>query len=65
VFVTVSAQDVASASRGFVAGGFAIAINRPATVLARDTWYTWIYATILADEKQIAGVVDRHHLRVP
>jgi hypothetical protein len=28
-------------------------------------WYTWIYATILADERRIAEVVDRHQLRVP
>ena len=26
--------------------------------------YTWIYATVLRDEKQIAAVVDRHGLRV-
>jgi hypothetical protein len=39
--------------------------ERTAAVIRGKPWYTWIYATILADEKQIAGVVDRHHLRVP
>jgi hypothetical protein len=39
--------------------------ERTAAVIRGKPWYTWIYATVLADEKQIAGVVDRHQLRVP
>jgi hypothetical protein len=39
--------------------------ERTTAVIRGKPWYTWIYATVLADEKQIAGVVDRHHLRVP
>jgi len=39
--------------------------ERTAAVIRGKPWYTWIYTTVLADEKQIAGVVDRHHLRVP
>lgn len=39
--------------------------ERTAIVIQRKPWYTWIYTTVLADEKQIAGVVDRHRLRVP
>jgi hypothetical protein len=38
---------------------------RAAAVIRGKPWYTWIYATVLADEGQIAGVVDRHQLRVP
>ena len=38
---------------------------RTAVVIRGKPWYTWIYATVLADEGQIAGVVDRHQLRVP
>ncbi len=38
--------------------------ERTAAVIRGKPWYTWIYATVLADEKQIAGVVDRHQLRV-
>ncbi len=38
--------------------------ERTAAVIQGKPWYTWIYATVLADEKQIAGVVDRHRLRV-
>jgi hypothetical protein len=39
--------------------------ERTAIVIHRKPWYTWIYTTVLMDEKQIAGVVDRHQLRVP
>jgi hypothetical protein len=38
---------------------------RTATVIHAKPWYTWIYTTVLADETQIAEVVDRHQLRVP
>jgi hypothetical protein len=36
-----------------------------AVVVRNKPWYTWIYATVLADERRIAEVVDRHQLRVP
>jgi hypothetical protein len=39
--------------------------ERTDVVIHGKPWYTWIYTTVLADEKQIAGVVDRHRLRVP
>jgi hypothetical protein len=39
--------------------------ERAAVVVRNKPWYTWIYATILADERRIAEVVDRHQLRVP
>jgi hypothetical protein len=39
--------------------------ERTAAVVRGKPWYTWIYNTVLTDEKQIAGVVDRHRLRVP
>ena len=39
--------------------------ERTAVVIQSKPWYTWIYTTVLSDEKQIAGVVDRHQLRVP
>jgi len=39
--------------------------ERTAVVIHGKPWYTWIYTTVLTDEKQIAGVVDRHQLRVP
>ena len=39
--------------------------ERTAIVIHVKPWYTWIYTTVLTDEKQIAGVVDRHQLRVP
>jgi hypothetical protein len=39
--------------------------ERTAIVIQRKPWYTWIYTTVLTDEKQIAGVVNRHQLRVP
>jgi hypothetical protein len=38
--------------------------ERTDAVIHGKPWYTWIYTTVLADEKQIAGVVDRHRLRV-
>ena len=38
--------------------------ERTAAVIRGKPWYTWIYATVLADEKQIADVVNRHKLRV-
>ena len=38
--------------------------ERTAIVIHNKPWYTWIYTTVLTDEKQIAGVVDRHQLRV-
>ena len=34
--------------------------ERTAIVIHNKPWYTWIYTTVLRDEKQIAGVVDRH-----
>jgi hypothetical protein len=39
--------------------------ERTEAVIRAKPWYTWIYTTVLADEKRIAGVVDRHQLRVP
>ena len=39
--------------------------ERTAIVIQNKPWYTWIYTTVLTDEKQIAGVVNRHQLRVP
>lgn len=39
--------------------------ERTDIVIHNKPWYTWIYTTVLADEKQIADVVNRHHLRVP
>jgi hypothetical protein len=39
--------------------------ERTDAVIRGKPWYTWIYKTILDDEKLIAGVVDRHQLRVP
>jgi len=38
--------------------------ERTAIVIQRKPWYTWIYTTVLADEQQIADVVNRHKLRV-
>jgi len=38
--------------------------ERTATVIQNKPWYTWIYTTVLRDEQQIAGVVNRHQLRV-
>jgi len=38
--------------------------ERTDAVIRGKPWYTWIYKTVLADEKLIAGVVDRHQLRV-
>jgi hypothetical protein len=42
-----------------------VGAERTAIVIHGKPWYTWIYTTVLADEKQIAAVVDRHQLRVP
>jgi hypothetical protein len=39
--------------------------DRAAIVIRNKPWYTWIYTTVLTDENQIAGVVNRHQLRVP
>ena len=39
--------------------------ERTDAVIRGKPWYTWIYKTVLTDEKLIAGVVDRHQLRVP
>ena len=38
--------------------------DRTSAVIADKGHYTWIYATVLRDEKRIADLVDRHHLRV-
>ena len=38
--------------------------ERTAIVIHNKPWYTWIYTTVLTDETQIAGVVDRHQLRL-
>lgn len=38
--------------------------ERALAVMRRKPWYTWIYSTILTDERAIAAVVDRHGLRV-
>ena len=37
--------------------------DRAAAVIAHKDHYTWIYATVLRDEKRLAAVVDRHQLR--
>jgi hypothetical protein len=39
--------------------------ERTDALIRAKPWYTWIYQTVLTDEKLIAGVVDRHQLRVP
>ena len=39
--------------------------ERTDIVIHNKPWYTWIYTTVLTDEKQIAGVVNRHQLRLP
>ena len=39
--------------------------ERTAALIRDKPWYTWIYMTVLVDEKLIAGVVARHQLRVP
>ena len=41
-----------------------LGVERASTAIANKGNYTWIYATVLRDEKQIAAVVDRHGLRV-
>jgi hypothetical protein len=38
--------------------------ERTSAVVADKGHYTWIYATVLRDEKRISDLVDRHHLRV-
>ena len=38
--------------------------ERTDAVIRGKPWYTWIYQRVLTDEKLIAGVVDRHQLRV-
>jgi hypothetical protein len=38
--------------------------ERTAATIADKGHYTWIYATVLHDERRIADVVDRHHLRL-
>ena len=39
--------------------------ERTDAIIRAKPWSTWIYKTVLADEKLIAGIVDRHQLRVP
>jgi len=39
--------------------------ERTDAVIRSKPWYTWIYQTVLTDEKVIAAIVDRHQLRVP
>ena len=39
--------------------------DRALAIVRRKPWYTWIYSTVLSDERTIAAVVDRHRLRVP
>jgi hypothetical protein len=41
-----------------------IGSERTSAVIADKEHYTWIYATVLRDEKRISDLVDRHHLRV-
>jgi hypothetical protein len=41
-----------------------LGVERASTAIANKGNYTWIYATVLRDEKKIAAVVDRHGLRV-
>ncbi|HMD36493.1 MAG TPA: hypothetical protein VKH42_16060 [Vicinamibacterales bacterium] len=38
--------------------------ERTSAVIADKGHYTWIYDTVLRDEKRISDLVDRHHLRV-
>jgi hypothetical protein len=42
-----------------------LGVERTDALIRAKPWYTWIYKTVLTDEKLIAGVVDRHQLRVP
>jgi len=42
-----------------------LGVERTDALIRAKPWYTWIYGTVLSDEKLIAGVVDRHQLRVP
>lgn len=39
-------------------------IDRTRAVFAAKGHYTWIYTTVLKDEKLIADVIDRHQLRI-
>jgi hypothetical protein len=39
--------------------------ERTDAVIRAKPWYTWIYSTVLADEKLVGGVVTRHQLLVP
>jgi hypothetical protein len=39
--------------------------ERTDALIRAKPWYTWIYQTVLTDEKLISGVVARHQLRVP
>ncbi|MGE5837835.1 MAG: hypothetical protein ACM4AI_25410 [Acidobacteriota bacterium] len=41
-----------------------LGVDQASAAIANKGNYTWIYATILRDEKKIAAVVDRHGLRV-
>jgi hypothetical protein len=41
-----------------------VGVERASTAIANKGNYTWIYATVMRDEKNIAAVVDRHGLRV-
>ena len=39
--------------------------ERTEGLIRAKPWYTWIYRTVLTDEKLIAGVVARHQVREP
>jgi hypothetical protein len=41
-----------------------LGVDRASAAIANKGNYTWIYATVLRDERKIAAVVDRHGLRV-
>jgi hypothetical protein len=41
-----------------------LGVERTDAVIRHKAHYTWIYATVLRDEQQIAAVVDGHGLRV-
>ena len=49
---------------GILAARELLGAERASAAINNKANYTWIYATILRDEKQIAAVVDRHGLRV-
>ena len=42
-----------------------LGVERTDAIIRAKPWYTWIYKTVVTDEKLIAGIVDRHQLRVP